>query len=107
MRLMKSDEKELIHLRPVERESDYIGTATELSEVGTLRGTVNPVTDKISAEIYGNRINGMISLTLLTPHSVVVGDVLRYMNEAYRVLSIAHYQSHDIITAERVKTDGA
>lgn len=107
MRLMKSDEKELIHLRSVERESDYIGMVTELSEVGTVKGIVNSVTDKLSAELYGTRVLGMVSVTLLSGNPVKNGDILRFSGTDYKVLSIAHYQSHDIITAERVNTDGA
>ena len=107
MRLMKRDERELIHLRPEEKQSDYIGTVTELSEVGTVKGIVNPVTDRLSAELYGTRVLGMVSVTLLSGNPVKNGDILRFSGADYKVLSIAHYQSHDLITAERTDTDGA
>ncbi len=106
MRLMKSDERELIHLRPVEKESGYIGTVTELFEIGIVKGVVNSVTDRLSVEIYGTRVLGMISVTLLSGNPVRNGDILRFSGADYKVLPIAHYQSHDLITAERTDKNG-
>lgn len=104
MRLMNCDVEYIGHYRKESKASTYIGTVSKLTELGTLRGVINPVTDSVSVELYGERVHGMVSVTVLSGNALKIGDILRISGIDYKVLSIARYTLHDIVTAER--TDG-
>ena len=105
MRLMVRDIEYIGHYRKESKESPYIGTVSKLAELGTLRGVVNPVTDSVSVELYGERVHGMVSITVLSGNALKIGDILRISGVDYKVLSIAHYTLHDIVTAERTDSN--
>lgn len=101
MRLMMDDLKAVTVYRKVEKESDYVGTVTELKEIAAVDCAVNPVTDKVSAELYGERIKGMVSLLTTDLNVIEVGDIVKIGGAGYKVLSVNHYSDHDSVTAER------
>ena len=101
MRLMKADLETVTVYRKVEKKSDYVGTVTELTELATVDCVVNPVTDKVSAELYGERIKGMVSLLTTALNVIEAGDTVKIGEVSYKVLSVNHYSDHDSITAER------
>ena len=101
MRLMKADLETVTVYRKVEKKSEYVGTVTELKEIAAVDCAVNPVTDKVSAELYGERIKGMVSLLTTDLNVIEVGDIVKIGGVSYKVLSVNHYSDHDSITAER------
>ena len=101
MRLMKADLETATVYRKVEKKSDYVGTVTELTELATVDCAVNPVTDKVSAELYGERIKGMVSLLTTALNVIEVGNTVKIGGVSYKALSVNHYSDHDSITAER------
>lgn len=101
MRLMKADLETVTVYRKENRKSDYVGTVTELTELATVDCAVNPVTDKVSAELYGERIKGMVSLLTTALNVIEVGDTVKIGGVSYKALSVNHYSDHDSITAER------
>ena len=78
-----------------------VGTVTELTELATVDCAANPVTDKVSAELYGERIKGMVSLLTTALNVIEVGDTVKIGGVSYKALSVNHYSDHDSITAER------
>ena len=98
---MKADLETVTVYRKVEKKSDYVGTVTELTELATVDCAVNPVTDKVSAELYGERIKGMVSLLTTALNFIAVGDTVKIGGVGYKALSVNHYSDHDSITAER------
>ena len=105
MRLMARDIEYIGHYRKESKTSTYIGTVAKLTELGTLRSVVRPVTDSVSVELYGERVHGMVSVTLLSGSALKIGDILRISGVDYKVLSIAHYSLHDMVTAERTDSN--
>ena len=101
MRLMMADLEKVTVYRKVEKKSDYVGTVTELTELATVDCAVNPITDKVSAELYGERIKGMLSLLTTAQNVIAVGDTVKIGGVSYKALSVNHYSDHDSITAER------
>ena len=98
---MMADLEKVTVYRKVEKKSDYVGTVTELKEIATVDCAVNPITDKISAELYGERIKGMVSLRTTDLNVIEVGDIVKIGGVSFKVLSVNHYSDHDSITAER------
>lgn len=104
MRLMETDLKAYSVYRPRAVLSDYIGTKTEYVENGAIRAQVQPVTDKVSVALYGNRVEKMKNL--VCPYGVDLrkGDKVEIDGEKHKVVGLLTYSTH--ITAA-VELEGA
>lgn len=104
MRLMRADLHSFEFYRYEKADSGYVGTAIEKRFAGKFSAAVKPVSDSLSAELYGERVRNMIQLTVLKDKAMLLfsnGDGFRDENgRQYRIISIAEYSSHILVTGE-------
>ena len=107
MRLMNKDLKEFTLYRNIKVKNDYVGTNLEEKEICKFSAVSKPVSDKIYAEMYGERINNMIQLTVLRNGlEILDGDIFVDLNNSkYKVVSVNKYTEHLIITGEKNEID--
>lgn len=79
-------------------DSNYIGTKAQAIPLGMIKGRISPVSDKLSYELYGERIASMRQLT--TTDTLGVGIVCEMDNALYRVISSNRYTTHTIAILE-------
>lgn len=98
---MTADTRTLAVYRKVSKKSDYVGTVSEFKQIATVNAVVKPITDSVSAELYGERVHGMLTIATTDKDALKVGDIVKCDGADYKILSVAHYTMHDSATAER------
>lgn len=105
MRLMQKDLKPVHLFAAQEVESGYVGTVTKWNYTDTVQCNIQPADNKITAEVYGERVYNMISL--LCPLDCGITEAVRLSptsKEApdYKVVSIKTYITHIAVLAEKL-----
>ncbi|MCM1335304.1 MAG: hypothetical protein NC084_12825 [Bacteroides sp.] len=106
MRIMTRDLRTLPLDRAERTPSPYIGTKKEYRTIGTIRAMIQPVTDSLSAALYGNRITKMKNLVCPTGTDVRKDDLVGIDGEKYRIVSILAYTAHIAAVAEKEGQNG-
>ncbi len=102
MRIMERDLKPLSQLRAVYSPSPYIGTRKEYKPIaGVIRAQVQPVTDSLSAALYGNKVTLMRNLICPVGTDLKKDDLVEIDGEKYRITAVLTYTTHLTATAER------
>lgn len=109
MRVMEADLKP-IHLfemqAPDEDSPDfYPGQQPEWTYARTVRGNVQPAENRLTAEIYGERVHDMLSVILLPGSGIHEGMRLSFSGAEkadYKTVSVKEYSTHTVILAEKV-----
>ncbi|MBR1392636.1 MAG: hypothetical protein IJ561_02235 [Ruminococcus sp.] len=99
-RLTKRDAVTVSVYRTSKTDSGYVGHTEEESLIGTVQALVTPVTDELSAEMYGDRINKMKEFTLLKGADIHYGDKLVVDGEKYRVIARPEYIDNIVVKGE-------
>lgn len=102
---MQADLTEITVCRAKTVPSDYIGTKTEYVENGMIQAQIQPVTDKLSVALYGNRVENMRNL--ICPHGsdIKKGDKVRLDGIMYKVVGQLTYSTHIAAVAEAEGTN--
>lgn len=86
--------------------SDYIGDGYTWEPAGTLKCSILPVTDKMSVEIYGPRIEKMMSLHAAPNAPISDGMGIAFTEGAaepdYTVISVKQRMTHTYALIEAV-----
>lgn len=105
MRIMENDLKPIPQFRAEYVPSPYIGTQKEYKAVkGGIRAQVQPVTDSLSAALYGNKITLMRNLICPAGTDLKKDDLVEIGGEKYRITAVLTYTTHLTATAEREGT---
>lgn len=97
------------HLRPVylfsqqEEDSGYVGTTTIYVPSHIEYCNIQPVTNTVTAEIYGERVYNMVSLMCELKANIHEGDRLSLSDftvPSHKVVSVMTYTTHKTILAE-------
>lgn len=102
MRIMENDLRALPQFRAVTSPSSYIGTKKEYEAVeGGIRAQVQPITDSLSAALYGNKMTLMRNLICPVGTDLIKDDLVEIDGEKYRVTGVLRYTTHLTATAEQ------
>lgn len=109
MRLMRRYLKP-IHLfemqAPNEDSPDfYPGQQPEWTYTRTVRGNVQPAENKLTAEMYGERVHDMLSVILPLGSGICEGVRISFSGTQkadYKAVSVKEYNTHTVILAEKV-----
>lgn len=105
MRLMNRDLKSFSLFRTEKAPNGYVGTSLQEREICRFQAVSKPVSDKLSAELYGERIKNMTELTALKKgdFKVLDGDIFTDGSERkFKVISVCEYSDHYVITGEKL-----
>lgn len=87
----------------VEGDNGYVGTSIAPGErLSDIRGIARPAEDRLTAEIYGERVAEMISI--VTQDAVENGCFAAFDQEeapTHRIISVKSYTRHNLALAER------
>lgn len=100
MRIMTADLKIMPHFRPERTESGYVGTEKKLNRIKDIAAQVTPVTDRASAEVYGEKITKMRSLLCDINADIKCGDYVALDGLKLKVVSVMRYSTHLAVLAE-------
>ncbi len=101
---MNRDLKSFKLSRTEKISNGYVGTSLQEREICRFQAVSKPVSDKLSAELYGERINNMTELTVLKyeDFKIIDGDVFTdSKGQKFKVVSVSEYADHYVITGER------
>ena len=109
MRLMEKDLKDIYLFEMQQPDEDspdfYPGQQPEWSYARTVRGNVQPAENKLTAEMYGERVHNMFSVLLLPGSGVYEGMRMSFSGTQkadYKEVSVKEYSSHSVILTEKV-----
>lgn len=108
MRLTERDLRDVYLFEAETVESGYVGTTEQWNYAGTVRGCVRVAESKITAEIYGERVQNMLSVLCLPDSGIAEHTRLSVDSREvpeYKVVSIKPYQDHTVILAEKLTTE--
>lgn len=104
-RLLQKDLKPIHFFENREVESGYVGTETVAMYAFTVRGNVQPASNKITVEVYGKSVYELISIICPLTDDIC-GDcslsVTGKEKPTHVVESIQRYSDHMIILAKKV-----
>lgn len=84
--------------------SDYIGDGYDWQPAGTLRCSILPVTDKLTIELYGPRVNRMKLLHAAPGTNIADGMGVSLIEGAaqpeYTVVTVKHRMTHTYVLIE-------
>lgn len=100
LRLAKRDVRTVSVYRTSKTDSGYVGTVETETLIGTADAVVSPVTDEMSAKIYGDRVGKMKQFLFLTPVDIRYGDKLLIGETKYRVIAKPEYTDHIVVRGE-------
>lgn len=105
MRLTERDLRDVYLFESETVESGYVGTTEQWNHTDTVRGCVRVAENKITAEIYGERVQNMLSVLCLPNCGITENTRLSLSDRtspAYKVVSIKPYYDHTVILAEKL-----
>ena len=103
MRLMNRDIHTFKVFKTQKIDSGYVGSSLKELEIGDVRCIVSPLSDKVSIEIYGERVTNMVEFTILKTQYTIIsdGDILENNGRRYKVVSVMEYPEHYCIVGEK------
>lgn len=109
MRLMEKDLKDIYLFEMQQPDEDspdfYPGQQPEWSYARTVRGNVQPAENKLTAEMYGERVHDMLSVILPLGSGICEGVRISFSGTQkadYKAVSVKEYNTHTVILAEKV-----
>lgn len=97
------------YLKPVyvftqkETESDYVGTKTEWVISHTIHANVQCAANKLTSEIYGERVSNMLSLICDESAEINEGNRVSFTcsgKPTHKIVSVMRYSTHKTVLAE-------
>lgn len=104
MRLMRMDMKNFKLFRTEKVQSGYVGTILQESLICGFQAAANPVTDNLSFERYGEKVENMTELTVIKSDDCEIchGDIFTdEKGQKFKVVSVQDYSSHWLVTGEK------
>lgn len=102
MRLRQSRLKPVDIYSVFKKTNGYVGTTATPVYKSSFKGDIQPLNDKMSAEIYGERVKTMLNIYCPTMVEIKEGDILAINGgkEVYKIVSIMSYSSHMVVTVD-------
>lgn len=103
MPLLRKNLKTVYIFRQREDDSGYVGTKATYSPSHTEFCNIQPSTNKLMAEVYGERVFSMFTLLCSLDSNINEGDRLSFdgfSKPSHKVVSVMLYTTHKTILAE-------
>ena len=88
--------------RPIESKSGYFGTETTYEDAGTLTAEVQPISDTITAELYGVNISRAVQLIFEPSAEINERTRVEIDGELYEVKGVTRYGNCTKAGAEKL-----
>lgn len=102
MRLLDKNLKNVYCFQKTSVDSEYVGTKEKFVYKRRIKCNVQPAESKITSEIYGERVHGMLKLIFVKGYNVY--DAVSFRNEysepSHKIIAVDEYSDYSVALAE-------